>query len=200
MISMECTGLVQQVKTIDLLTFQEIREIYRKRVKHDFPANEVKPFFRIEKAFRGGRYLCYGARSDDDILAYAFFVRTEDMYLLDYYAVKKELRGSGIGSGFLRELGRSCFREASCVLLEVDDPAFAGSEEKKKICERRLAFYIRNGILDTGARARTFGANFLILEFPSGQPHSVAEAAALYSRIYRSTLPKLIFEHQVKIL
>lgn len=200
MISMERTELTQQIKSIDLLTLPEIRELYRKRVKHDFPANEVKPFVMIEKAFRGGRYLCYGARSDDEILAYAFFVRTEDVYLLDYYAVKKELRGTGIGSGFLRELSRSCFKEASCVLLEVDDPAFAGSEEKKEICERRLAFYLRNGILDTGAKANTFGADFLIMEFPSGQPHSAAEAGTLYSRIYRSILPKLIFERQVKIL
>ena len=197
--NMEYTGPVQSAMNIDLLTLPEIREIYYKRVKCDFPANEVKPFAMIEKAFRGGRYLCYGARSGDDILAYAFFVRTEDVYMLDYYAVKKELRGSGIGSGFLRELNCHCFREAACVLLEVDDPAFAESEEKKKVCERRLAFYFRNGLLDTGARARTFGVNFLILEFPLGKPHSQAEAGALYSRIYRSNLPKLVFEHMVKI-
>ena len=184
---------------IDLLSLPEIREIYRKRVKHDFPANEVKSLVMIEKAFRDGRYRCYGVRADDDLLAYAFFVLAGDVYLLEYFAVRQDLRGSGIGSGFLKELSRSCFREASCVLVEVDDPFYAGSEEEKTVRERRLAFYFRNGLPDTGARARTFGADFLLLEFPLGEPHSEAEAGAFYSRIYRSLLPKKIYEQMVKI-
>ena len=184
---------------IDLLTLPEIREIYRKRVKHDFPVNEVKSLAMIENAFRDGRYRCYGVREGDDLLAYAFFVLTKDVYLLDYFAVRKDLRSSGIGSGFLEELNRSCFGEAVCVLVEVDDPSFAGSEEEKTVRERRLAFYLRNGLLDTGACARTFGADFRILEFPLGEPHSEAEAGAFYSQIYRSLLPKRIYEQMVKI-
>ena len=188
-----------QAMNIDFLTLPEIRGIYRKRMKHDFPANELKPLSMIEKAFREKRYRCYGVREGDELLAYAFFVLAEDVYLLDYYAVKKELRGSGIGSGFLKELGRSHFGEAGCVLVEVDDPFFAGSEEEKQVRERRLAFYLRNGLLDTGARARTFGADFLILEFPKGEAHSRAEAGALYDRIYRSLLPERIVERMVRI-
>ena len=92
-----------------------------------------------------------------------------------------------------------CLREAACVLVEVDDPFFAGNDKEKKICERRLAFYFGNGLLDTGARARTFGADFLILEFPRGKPHSQAEAGEFYSRIYRSLLPERIYEQMVKI-
>ena len=137
---MEHSGTAEQAMNIDPLTLPEIREIYRERVKHDFPANEVKSLARIEKTLRDGRYLCYGARAGDDILAYAFFVLAEDVYLLDYFAVMKDLRGTGIGSGFLKELSSSCFRETACVLLEVDDPAFAGSEKEKTLRERRLAF------------------------------------------------------------
>ena len=95
---------------IGLLTLPEIREIYRKRLKHDFPANEVKPLARIEKAFRDGRYRCYGVREGDDLLAYAFFVLTGDLYLLDYYAVKKDLSGSGIGSAGLLFTAGTAFR------------------------------------------------------------------------------------------
>ncbi|MER2055369.1 MAG: hypothetical protein ABTB30_08805 [Clostridia bacterium] len=85
---------------VGLLTLPEIREIYRKRLKHDFPANEAKPLAMIEKAFRDGRYRCYGVREGDDLLAYAFFVLTGDLYLLDYYAVKKTCadRGSAAAS------------------------------------------------------------------------------------------------------
>ena len=191
--------LTEQAMNIDLLTLPEVREIYRKRMKNDFPGNELKSLAIIEKVFRDGRYLCYGVREGTDILAYAFFVLTEDLYMLDYFAVKKDLRGSGIGSGFLKELNSYCLREAACVLVEVDDPFFAGNDKEKKICERRLAFYLGNGLLDTGARARTFGADFLILEFPRGKPHSQAEAGEFYSRIYRSLLPERIYEQMVKI-
>ena len=83
--------------------------------------------------------------------------------------------------------------------MEVDDPAFAGNEKEKTICERRLAFYLGNGLLDTGARARTFGADFLILEFPKGEPHSRAEAGAFYLRIYQSILSEQVFEQMVMI-
>ena len=188
-----------QAMNIGLLTLTEIREIYRKRMKNDFPGNELKSLAMIEKVFREGRYLCYGAKEGTDILAYAFFVRTEGRYLLDYFAVKKELRGSGIGSSFLKELNSRCLQEADCVLVEVDDPSFARNDQEKAICECRLAFYLGNGLLDTGARARTFGADFLILEFPKDVPHNRAEAGELYSRIYRSFLPKRIYEQMVMI-
>ena len=184
---------------IDLLTLPEIREIYRKRMTDDFPENELKSLSVIEKVFREGRYQCYGARDGAGILAYAFFILTEDLCMLDYFAVRKDLRGSGIGSGFLKALSCRCFRGAACVLAEVDDPAFAGNDEEKAVRERRLAFYLRNGLLDTGARARTFGADFLILEFPKGKPHSRAEAGGFYSRIYRSLLPERIYEQSVAI-
>ena len=100
--------LDEQAMNIDRLTLPEVREIYRKRMKNDFPGNELKSLAMIEKVFREGRYLCYGVREGADILAYAFFVLTEDLYLLDYFAVKKDLRGSGIGSGFLKALNSRC--------------------------------------------------------------------------------------------
>ena len=184
---------------IDLLTLPEVRGIYRERMKNDFPGNELKSLAMIEKSFGERRYPCYGAREGADILAYAFFVLTEDLYLLDYFAVKKELRGSGIGSRFLKELNSRCLKEAACVLAEVDDPRFAGSDEEKAVCERRLAFYLGNGFADTGVRARTFGADFLILEFPKGGPRSRAEAGEFYARIYRSLLPERIYKQMVRI-
>jgi len=41
---------------IDFLTLPEVREIYRTRMKHDFPGNELKELAMIEKVFREGRY------------------------------------------------------------------------------------------------------------------------------------------------
>ena len=49
--------LTEQAMNIDLLTLPEVREIYRKRMKNDFPGNELKSLAIIEKVFRDGRYL-----------------------------------------------------------------------------------------------------------------------------------------------
>ena len=48
-------------------------------------------------------------------------------------------------------------------------------------------------------QAKKIKADFLILEFPRGKPHSQAEAGEFYSRIYRSLLPERIYEQMVKI-
>ena len=183
---------------IETLTLPEIRDVYRDQLKRDFPDNERRPLSMIEKLLEDGRYLCCGLRDGSGVSAYAFFLIHEGTYLADYYAVRKDLRGTGIGSAFLKEL---CirFREVSCVLLEVDDPDAAGSEEEKAVCIRRLHFYLKNGLRDTGARARTFGADYRIMEFPEGEAHDSAEAGRIYAGIYRSVLPGWLFTRMVKV-
>lgn len=181
------------------LALPEIREVYRDQLKHDFPDNERRPLNMIEKLLEEGRYLCCGIPDESGIIAYAFFMIHEGAYLVDYYAVRKDLRGTGIGSEFLQEL-RSRFMGAACVLLEVDDPNADVPEEEKAVRLRRLHFYRKNGLRDTGARARTFGADYLIMEFPEGKAHDPAEAAGIYAGIYRSVLPEWLFDRMVKIM
>ena len=185
--------------TIEELTLPEIRDIYRRRLKKDFPPDEVKPLSRIEASAAKGRYICYGMKDGRDILAYGFFAVTENRFLFDYFAVREDLRGTGIGSRFLRELCSSRMKDAACVLLEVDDPAAADSAAEKALRERRVRFYRKNGLRDTGARARTFGVDFLILELPVGEPHGRKEAGEIYAMIYRAILPERIYAREVHI-
>ena len=184
---------------IEVLTLPEIRDVYRHLLKYDFPDDERKPLSRIEKSLEKGQYLCYGIKDGSGIAAYAFFVVIENLYLLDYFAVRKDLRGTGVGSRFLKELYGNQFRNVSCVLVEVDDPAYADSEEEKEIRERRLSFYLKNGLRDTGARCRAFGVHFLILECPAGDTHTREDAGEIYSRIYRAILPNRMYSRMIKI-
>ena len=183
-----------------MLTLPEIRDVYQHQLKYDFPADERKPLSRIEASLKKGQYVCYGMKDDSGILAYAFFVVIDDQYLLDYFAVRKELRGTGIGSGFLRELFSHQLKDASCVLLEVDDPSAADSDEERAVRNRRLHFYLKNSLRDTGVRASTFGVTFLILEPQTGRRHSADEIGQVYSRIYRSILPERMYLRMVHIL
>ena len=185
---------------IEVLTLPEVRDVYRQQLIYDFPDDERKPLSRIEETLKEGRYLCCGIRDESGVAAYAFFVVIEKHYLIDYFAVRKDLRGTGIGSAFLKELGRCKLQNASCVLAEVDDPACADSDEDRTIRERRLSFYLKNGLRNTGAKARAYGVCFLILEIPLGDPHTREEAEEIYSRIYRAILPERIYTRMIKIL
>ena len=185
--------------TIVELTLQEVRDIYRLRMVDDFPRNELKPLFVLERAIRKGIYRCYGLKEADELLAYAFFVclpeNGEEHCLLDYYAVDRGHRGTGIGSRFLKMLCADQLKDAACAILEVDDPACA--EGDREIRERRLRFYLRNGMTDTGEKAVVFGADFIILRMPVGKAD--ADFRRIYQDIYRTMLPKSVFKAMVRM-
>ncbi|MBR3015476.1 MAG: GNAT family N-acetyltransferase [Clostridia bacterium] len=189
--------------TVETLSLSQIRAIYRERMKRDFPPDELKPLKRIERAMARDEYVCYGAAADGDILAYAYFVKLKEngkpYALFDYYAVRQDLRGRNIGSLFIQALMQGPLHEMDCVLLEVDDPACAETPEEKDIRNRRFAFYMRNGLRDTGVIATVFGVQFKILTLPMGNPVSREEARRKYAALYRSLLPARMFAEQVFI-
>ena len=55
--------------------FSQIAEIYKTRMKEDFPRNELKPLVAIKAAWEQERYDVYFLVRDEDILGYACFVR-----------------------------------------------------------------------------------------------------------------------------
>ena len=185
--------------TIKELTLREIRYIYHRRMVDDFPGNELKSLSAIERAIRKGIYRCFGLMDADEILAYAFFVylpeNGEENYLLDYYAVDREHRGAGIGGRFLKMLCENQLKNADCAILEVDDPACAA--EDREIRERRLRFYLQNGMADTGERANAFGADFMILRMPVGKTD--ADFREIYQNIYRAMLPEKLFNAMIRM-
>ena len=187
------------------LTREEVRRLYRERMKDDFPANELKPLSMLEKAMDRGDYLTLGAfipdRPDSGPAAYAFFAAPGDAALFDYLAVRRDLRDCGVGSAFLRALSPTLDRFRT-VLLESDDPDSAAEEGERTRRLRRLAFYERNGLRDTGVRGSVFGADYRILVFPSpsGAPLPEPEdTARLYRDLYRTFLPEPVLNRAVRI-
>ena len=130
--------------TIKELSIDEAEEIYRASLVHDFPANEVKPFSVILEEYAKGRYRSFGAFRDGTLLGYAFFVKTEKNYLLDYFAISQAYRNRGYGSVFLNRLSKM-LSEAECVICEVDDPDAENDPDKNILCFKRLQFYLCNG-------------------------------------------------------
>ena len=189
--------------TVETLSLPQVRAIYRERIKRDFPRDELKPLKKIEGAIARNEYVCFGATRGGEILAYAYFVKLKEdgkpCALFDYYAVRQDLRGQNIGSMFIQALMQGPLREMDCVVLEADDPDYAKTPGEKDIRNRRLAFYLRNGLRDTGVTATVFGAQFKILTLPVGNPVSPALVRRKYAALYRSQLPALRFHTQVFI-
>lgn len=184
---------------IRVLTLPQIRELYAQRMVEDFPPDELKPLDAIEWAIGEGKYICYGFFDGEAILAYACFVRLEASALVDYYAVRRDVRDRGVGSRFLQTLIDGPLRWFDCVLLEVDDPDAAPDARELDVRRRRLRFYEKNGLVDTGARATVFHVDFRILALPVGDIPDTAEAERAYAALYRSILTARTFRRMVRI-
>ena len=145
---------------IKKLNLDEIREIYNAYMHEAFPPSELRPFASMEMLYNKNCYPCYGFYDETDSLcAYAYFSCTENgkYALLDYFAVKKDLRGTGIGSKTFPLL-RTEMKDRDGLLLEVESVESAEAEEEVNIRRRRKA------------KSLLYGVDFNILVLPIAQP------------------------------
>lgn len=152
---------------IRYLNLKEMEEIYEGPAKGHFPANERKPFKAIVRMHQAGCYEGLGLFARDVLVAYAFYVQTLDkeVRLLDYYAVMEEYRGTGIGSTFLGMM-KEWYKDSHCIILETEDFLTASNEEEREIRQRRNAFYLRNGVIETNIHVSYFAADYQIFYLP----------------------------------
>ena len=83
---------------------------------------------------------------------------------------------------------------------EVEDPETAADAESRLTRERRLRFYLRNGVLDTGVCSRVYGVDYRVLELPTAGAHAPETVRDCYTALYRSMLPHSFFQkHFLKL-
>ncbi len=175
---------------IKKLTKEDLASIYP-YMEQDFPDNERKPLRMIEESFDSGFMNGYGLYSekDDSLLSYALFVCIGDVYLFDYLAVLEEYRDQGIGSIFLKML-RKELMHLECVIGEVENPDYCTDPAEKAVMERRLEFYRRNGVRDTGASGCVYGVEYRFVELSDVGEHTAEEAKERIGRFYHTYWPK----------
>ncbi|MDL2258885.1 GNAT family N-acetyltransferase [Eubacteriales bacterium OttesenSCG-928-K08] len=149
------------------LSLKEIEKLYKERISEDFPRMERRPLFTIRKMYREGRYVCLALEEDKTIAAYATFICDNEIssVLLDFYAVDKSKRGSGIGSRFLPMLAEFWALKQG-IILECERPSKAKNEKEKNTRERRISFYERNGAQMTPLSWQAFGVDYNVLWLP----------------------------------
>ena len=192
------TNARERLSVRRLTDFAQVEALYQTRLKQDFARNELRPLTSLRRSWEQGAYDCYELCDGDAILGYAFFVRLGRNHLLDYLAIKAEHRNEGLGSVFLQKLA-PCLTDADCVVLEVEDPEQAKDETERAQRERRLRFYLRSGCMKTELTSRIFGADYRILEVPTGAPHAADALRAIYTALYKSILPGLFFHTQFRV-
>lgn len=180
------------------LGIKDVKAIYSAHLQNDFPADERKPLASIIRQMRKGCYTCFALTDCDELLGYAFFVRLDRHYLLDYLAIVSGKRGQGLGSAFLKMLP-DMLDHADSLIAEVDDPDCSCSPEEESIRKSRLNFYLKNGFADTLVKAETFGVSFMLLEMNRYGRHSEEEIRNIYRSHYRAFLPAFIFRKMIHV-
>ncbi len=77
---------------------------------------------------------------------------------LDYFAIVKKYRGTGVGTEFFRELKN--LTAFDCIILETESIESARNSEEDFVRKRRIDFYKRSGCIDTGCMYNVFGVEY----------------------------------------
>jgi len=146
---------------------KEWKNLYR-LYKTAFPPSERKPFFILLTTWRKGKsdiwyaeeILSLRGGTRRRFLGFATTLNGENAVLLDYLAVRKDARGRGIGSLFVRSLlekyqGKGFFVEIESVY----ESCAANPIERMK----RRNFYIKNGLSALHVVADVFGVQMELL-------------------------------------
>jgi GNAT superfamily N-acetyltransferase len=132
-------------KTIRKLMLTELENIY-KSIELDFAEGEYAPYDVLAKQIEKGVQKGYIFQKGEIDVAYSICADgcANGYILISLLSVYKEFRGFGLGSSFLDELIRSYARNQG-LIVEVEKPENAKSEEERALCEKRIKFYQNAG-------------------------------------------------------
>lgn len=107
------------------------------------------PKERFESLLAGGNYRLFAYAQEEDIKGVALVYFSDDLRFawLDYFAIRSDLRGRGLGTQLFREIVQTATdqsREPEWLLFEVDDD-YDADPEREAECARRVRFYRRLG-------------------------------------------------------
>lgn len=153
-----------------------------------FPEQEKKPLQVMENLVADGKMEMLAMVDEDEFVGLAINLIDveQDRALLDYYAIVPEKRNYGYGSRGLEALLKKFKNHKYIFEIETQDEKAENAEERKK----RKAFYLRNGLQETGLFVNVYDTDFEILT-PDGE---------LTFWEYVDFLREVMYEEYVQIL
>lgn len=182
---------------ITRLTLPETEELYRTALPRDFPAAELKPFTEIRHLMEAGVYeplLLTDEAGTRMAYAWQVVLPNQRTALLDYFAVRQDLRGGGVGTRALHMVREYDAMRIQDLLLECEHPAEAPDPA---VARRRIGFYLRAGARATALESRVFGTRYAVLALPCGGTAPDAALAAELRVLYKVMVPKPYYRGQV---
>ena len=184
------------------LARDEVAFVYHEYLEADFSDDERKPLSMILQSLDAGRYLCLGAFCGDQLLAYAFFIfdtaPAGRNYLLDYFAVREDLRAQGIGSRFLKALP-GILPDPALMILEVENPDYAEDPGEKALRLRRIGFYQKNGAVDTGVAFWFFDVEYRLMGISmNGAACTPDRVRTAYTTTLRTVIPPALLRKNLR--
>lgn len=182
---------------LEKLNKAQVENVYNERMVIDFPKDELKPLDILYRALDNGIFEPLGLFDEAKLIGYAFLVKNNRNYLVDYLAIYPQQRNLGSGGVMVRLLP-DYLKDAENIIAEIENPKYAENEDDKLLQTRRFGFYARNGWFDTGLRVKCFGVPFMILRWSSKENVDLNALWDLYQSFYRIMLPKDMFKKNIK--
>ncbi len=188
-----------KIKKCDI---KEAEKFYNDYILFDFPKPEVKPFKTIKSLMERGLYIVLSFEEDNNLKAYAFlcYNSKKDYLLLDYYAVLKQYRGTGIGKKIFKILTNE-FENMKGIIVEAENPMFSKDNEDDIIRKRRISFYEKCGLYDTGVRENVFEVSYVVLfkeiKGKAAQDDILSELEDIYKLLVRQPYYDLLVKFYI---
>lgn len=124
-----------------------------------FPKEEKKPLPLLEAQAAEGKMELLAVVEDGEFIGLAMNMLAKDAALLDYFAIDEGKRSGGYGGRAVRLLQERFAGKPYIFEVEMPDESADNAEQRK----RRMAFYLRNGLKETGVYVRAYETEFHLL-------------------------------------
>lgn len=135
--------------------------VLRKLYKKAFPKCEQKPLLAVWFVKQCGKGDVWIAEDERGFVGFAITMNCADMVLLDYLAIKENVRGSGIGTQVLKKL-QTQYR-GKRFFLEIENVYEPSEDQPQRL--RRKRFYLKNGMKEMHIMVNAFGAELELLAY-----------------------------------